>query len=417
VIRAPHLHQALRAFCLGAFAAMFRELDGGGDLPFAFEEHQSSSGPALYEYRPLVRPFLEDRADTLSALSDAADALDELEREPAAAIFARAHAGVKLDSREALMQTVLLALLVETAEACGGFDWDDQAFERAYERLERSVFGTRRAYGAVAPVVGVSIGGVLDLGGGLRLRHVASGELAAHWPQARGLLPDQFERAPDRLCVLELEEQLAPEDGTPPDAPGEFADAVTALRLVSAGPVAAGPVLFERLDWRPYGIRPVLPIAATPPPGEPVRIDPLTGERARRLRERLGLADEDRELGEALDRWELSLFQSDPFASEQLRGSLEDALGAGDGLYAASLRAAALLGETPRDRADVLRRLRLLAAGDEAGSTGDLVRRVLVEVVERGDRAGLVAGLDEALLGLRPKPTSTLEPVAAAGAL
>jgi hypothetical protein len=417
VIRAPHLHQALRAFCLGAFAAMFRELDEGGDLPFAFEEHEGSGRPTLYEYRPLVRQFLEDRSDTLSRLSDAVDALDELEREPAAAIFARAHAGLKLDPREALMQTVLLPLLVETAEACGGFDWDDQAFERAYERLEHSVFGTHHAYGAVAPVVGVSIGGIVDLGRGLRLRHVASGELAAHWPQARGLLPEEFERAPDRLCVLELEEQLAPENATPPDAPGELADAVTALRLLTAGPVAAGPVLFERLDWRPFGIRPVLPIAATAPPGETVRIDPLTGDRARRLRERLARVDGDRELGEALDRWELSLFQSDPFASEQLRGSLEAALGAGDGLFAASLRAAALLGETPRDRADVLRRLRLLGTGDEAESTGDLVRRVLVEVLESGDRGGLVLGLDEALLGLRPKPTSTLEPLAAAGAL
>jgi hypothetical protein len=417
VIRAAHLHQALRAFCLGAFAAMFRELDEGGDLPFAFEEHEGSGRPTLYEYRPLVRQFLEDRSDTLSGLSDAVDALDELEREPAAAIFARAHAGLKLDPREALMQTVLLPLLVETAEACGGFDWDDQAFERAYERLERSVFGTHHAYGAVAPVVGVSIGAIIELGGGLRLRHVASGELAAHWPQARGLLPEEFERAPDRLCVLELEEHLAPEDGTPPDAPAEFADAVTALRLLTAGPVAAGPVLFERLDWRPFGIRPVLPIAATAPPGEAVRVDPLTGDRARRLRERLALVDGDRELGEALDRWELSLFQSDPFVSEQLRGALEAALGAGDGLFAASLRAAALLGETPRDRVEVLRRLRLLGTGDEAGSTAELVRRVLVEVLESGDRAGLVLGLDEALLGLRPKPTSTLEPLAAAGAL
>jgi len=169
---------------------MFRELDEGGDLPFAFEEHEGSGRPTLYEYRPLVRQFIEDRSDTLSGLSDAVDALDELEREPAAAIFARAHSGLKLEAREALMQTVLLPLLVETAEACGGFDWDDHAFERAYERLEHSVFGTRRAYGAVAPVVGVSIGGIIDLGRGLRLRHVASGELAAHWPQARGLLSE-----------------------------------------------------------------------------------------------------------------------------------------------------------------------------------------------------------------------------------
>jgi hypothetical protein len=397
---------------------MFHELDDGGDLPFAFEEHQTGGGrPALYEYRPLVRTFLEDRADTIATLEDAQTALDELEREPAAAIFARAHSGLRLDSREALLQTVLVPLLVETAEACGGFDWDDSSFERAYTRLEESMFGEQRSYGAVAPVVGLSIGASLELGEGLRLRHVATGELSAHWPQARGLMPDGFEREPDRLCVLELEQQLAPEEGAAPDAPGELADAVTALRLASAGPIAAGPVLFERLDWRPYGIRPVLPIAATQPPGEQVRIDALTAERATRLRERLARADDDRELGEALDRWELSLFQSDPFASEQLRGALVAVLGAGEGLFAAAIRAAALLGETPRDRAELLTRLRLLAAGDEAAVTGDVVRRVLVEVLEDQDRVALVRALDESLLGLRPKPTSKPEQLSAVGAL
>jgi hypothetical protein len=413
VVLAPHLYEALRAFCLGAFAAAFRELDEGGDLPFAFEEHQGVGRPTLYEYRPLVRPFLEDRAGRLVDLPDAQVALAELEREPAAAIFAQAHARGGPGARAALCQTVLLPLLAETAEACGGFDWSDEAFDRAYTRLEQSLFGAQRAYGALAPVVGISIGGMLELGAGLRLRHVAGGELAAHWPQARGLLPEGFEREPDRRCVLELEQPLRGEVAAP-DAPGELADAVTALRLASAGPIAAGPVLFERLDWRPYGIRPVLPVAATPPPGEPVRIDAITAERARRLRERLVLADDDRDLGDALDRWELSLFQEEPFASEQLRGSLHALLGSGEGLFAASLRAAALLGETPRERADLLERFRLLSGGDAAAATRDLVRRSLVKVLEHGDRPGLVTALDESLLGLRPKPTARLEPVSVA---
>jgi hypothetical protein len=218
--------------------------------------------------------------------------------------------------------------------------------------------------------------------------------------------------------VLELEQALPAGDGSPPDAPGELADAVTALRLASAGAIAAGPVLFERLDWRPYGISPVLPIAATAPAGEPVRIDRVTGERARRLRERLTLADEDRELGDALDRWELSLFQSDPFASEQLRGALTAVLGGGEGLFAASLRAAALLGEAPRERAELLDRLRLLSVGNAAGATTELVRRTLVCVLEEaGDRRELVRALDESLLGLRPKPAARLEPVTAIGSI
>ena len=93
----------------------------------------------------------------------------------------------------------------------------------------------------------------------------------------------------------------------------------SAIRLATAAPLSAGPVLFETLDGRPYGIRPVLPIAATQPPGEPTRLDSFRGALAGELLVRLGLADADSALAEALDRWELSLFQNEPFRSDQLR--------------------------------------------------------------------------------------------------
>src|SRR5204862_1223249 len=219
-----------------------------------------------------------------------------------------------------LFGSVLLPLLVDTAEICGGFDWDDDAFARAYAELERSIFGERHQYGAVAPVIGLTTGGAtIELGRGLRVRLFAAGELARLWPEANGLLPADFGREPDRLCVLELERVLDVGATEAPDSPGEFADAITAIRLATSAPVAAGPVLFERLDWRPYGIRPVLPIAATAPPGEPSRLDPFRASVASDVRVRLGAADEDPHLGEALDRWELALFQSEPFRCEQLR--------------------------------------------------------------------------------------------------
>jgi hypothetical protein len=176
-----------------------------------------------------------------------------------------------------------------------------------------------------------------------------------------------------------------------PDAPGELADAVTALRLATAAPVAAGPVLFERLDWRPYGIRPVLPIAATAPSGEPTRLDPFRASVAQKLRPQLALADDDATLGDALDRWELALFQDDPFRGEQLRHSLDSALGGGEGSWAAGMRAAALLGETAKERAS------LVDAAREPST--DLVRRLLVAVLLHGDRGTLLRELDATLLG------------------
>jgi len=229
------------------------------------------------------------------------------------------------------------------------------------------------------------------------VRVAATGELAAMWPEAAGLLPRDFGREPDRICVLELERSLVGGTSEAPDAPGELADAVTAIRLATSAPVAAGPVLFERLDWRPYGIRPVLPIAATPPAGEPTRLDSFRGALAADLVERLASADDDPDLGEALDRWELSLFQDGPFRAEQLRESLTALLGGTDGLWAAVVRAAILLGETPRERADVHARL-----ADDPDA--DLVRRALVETLLHGERMGLLEVLDAAILGLRQRP-------------
>jgi hypothetical protein len=411
-VRAPHLYRSLRLFVLAGFALLSQEVDGGAEIPFAFEEHDGGKQP-LYDYRPLVGGYVEARASRLAALPDALVALEELRREPAAGIYARAHTGGEGSDNRALVRTVLLPLLTDVAEHCGGFDWDDTVFDRAYAALEHSLFGSRRAYAAVAPLVGLGAGTQVELGGGIRVRVAAAGELAATWPDAARLLPPDFGREPDRVCVLELERPLQAAETAPPDASAELGDAVTALRLATAAAVAAGPVLFERLDWRPYGIRPVLPIAATQPPGEPSRLDAFRGKLAADLLARITSADDDPDLAEALDRWELSLFASEPYRSEQLRESLTALLGGADGLWAATVRAALLLGETGRERADQLEHLRALGGGEPASaSTLDAVRRALVETLLNGDRAALVAALDDSLLGLRPRPATSFKAVA-----
>jgi hypothetical protein len=172
-------------------------------------------------------------------------------------------------------------------------------------------------------------------------------------------------------------------------------------------------VLFERLDWRPLAIRPVLPIAAAEPPGEPTRLDAFRARLASDLLVRLGRAEEDPELAEALDRWELSLFADEPFRSEQLRQALAALLGGADGLWAAAVRAAVLLGETGRDRADQLDRLRALARGEQVGlAAAEAVRKAVVETLVHGDREALVSVLDDALLGVRPRPAGYFAAIA-----
>jgi hypothetical protein len=399
-LRAPHLYDSLRAFCLAAFA-----VERGAELPFAFEEHPTRSGPSLYEYRPLVRGFVEEQAPTLRRLPDARNAIDDLRREPAAAIFARARAGLTQTDEDALFRTILLPTLAAVAERCGGFDWHDDAFDAAYAEIERSLYGSSRSYAALAPVIGLSTASPVELGANIRVRALVPGEVSSLWPEAQGLMPPEFGRDVDRLCVLELAHELESTDADLPDAAAELADAVSALRLATAGAISAGPVVFERLDFRPLRISPLLPIAATQPRGEHVRLDSLRGRLAADLRERLALADGDRELAEALDRWELSLFAGEPFRSGQVRDALTALLGSGDGLWASAVRAAVLLGEQTKDRVDLFAELRAEPARHAAR---DAVRRALVEVLLHGNRADLVRTLDETLLGVRPRPATVL---------
>ena len=351
-----------------------------------------------------MRGFVDEQSPTLRRLPDARNAIDDLKREPAAAIFARAHAGLGSDPDDALFRSILLPMLTWTAERCGGFDWNDDAFDAAYADFELSLFGTARTYLALAPLVGVSAGADVDLGGGILLRPAVAGELSQLWPEAQGLLPPEFGRDVDRLLVLSLGRELSADEDAP-DAAAELADAVTALRLATAGAIAAGPVVFERLDYRPLRITPILPIAGTQPRGEPIRLDQVRGRLASDLRDRLTLADADRRLGEALDRWELSLFAEEPFRSAQIRESLDCLLGEDGGPWASGMRAAVLLEDKTRARSDLVAELR---AERLHANARDSVRRTLVEALLHGNREELVAALDETLLGLRPRPASTL---------
>src|SRR3954469_7236150 len=112
-VRAPHLYQSLRAFCLAAFS-----VERGAELPFAFEEHPTREGPSLYEYRPLVRGFVESQAPSLRRLPGGRNGVDDRRREPAAAIFARAHADAGSTDEDALFRTSLLPMLCAVAERC-----------------------------------------------------------------------------------------------------------------------------------------------------------------------------------------------------------------------------------------------------------------------------------------------------------
>ena len=119
---------------------------------------------------------------------------------------------------------------------------------------------------------------------------------------------------------------------------------------------------------------------------------------------RLGFADADPSLAEALDRWELSLFQHDPFSSGQVRASLAALLG-----DTWPLRAAVLLEDDPPTRRSLHTDLAALAAGTNATPAAvDAARRALIEGLRHHDRAGLIRDLDDELLGLHERRSARL---------
>jgi hypothetical protein len=153
------------------------------------------------------------------------------------------------------------------------------------------------------------------------------------------------------------------------------------------------------LDGRPFGIRPVLPIAATQPPGEASRLDAFRTPIAIEVLAALADADGDPALTEALDRWELSLFQTEPFRSEQLRASAQALLG--DTWH---LRGSVLLAEDDAERERLHDELvRLTVGGEASPGAVDAVRRIVVAALRAGDRDELVRTLDRQLLGLEPR--------------
>ena len=187
-------------FCLAAFAA-----ERGAQVPFAFEEHTTREGPSLYEYRPLVRGFVEEQAPTLRRLPDARNAIDDLRREPAAAIFARAHAGRRRDERRRALPLDPPADADVDRRALRRLRLARRRVRRARTRISSRRSSARaRTYVALAPVVGLSAGDDADLGGGITLRPAVAGEISQLWPEAHGLMPPEFGRDIDRLLVLEL---------------------------------------------------------------------------------------------------------------------------------------------------------------------------------------------------------------------
>ena len=220
-------------------------------------------------------------------------------------------------------------------------------------------------------------------------------------------MPPEFGRDVDRLLVLELRRELEPDESEPPDAAAELADAVTALRLATAGAIAAGPVVFERLDFRPLRVSPLLPIAATQPRGEATRLDKVrarAGRRAARAAARSPtriVSSARRSTAGSCRSSRRSRFARRRCAS---RSPACSAATAARGRRRCARPCCSTEKGVERDRAARPARGRSDSVATHAmRCAGRSSRRSCT-----GTASTLVAALDETLLGLRPRPASVL---------
>ncbi len=219
-------------------------------------------------------------------------------------------------------------------------------------------------------------------------------------------MPPEFGRDTDRLLVLELKRELEPDEVEPPDAAAELADAVTALRLATAGAIAAGPVVFERLDYRPLRDR-----AVAPDRGDAAarRCDPAR-RGARPARGRPARAAAARRRGPRARRGARPLG-----ALALLRGAVPLRAGA-RGACVPARRRRRDLGRVAPGRRPPRREGRRAGRGARrasapSSSTGSRATRCAACSSRRCctvTAAELVAAVDETLIGLRPRPSSVL---------
>ena len=88
----PELRRPLEHFVQAAFSVLAADVARGQEVPFALGGGGGAGGPRLYDYRPLYRAYIEERAERLLDLADGRAALMALEADPGVLAYAETHA-------------------------------------------------------------------------------------------------------------------------------------------------------------------------------------------------------------------------------------------------------------------------------------------------------------------------------------
>ena len=240
---------------------------------------EHTAGPSLYEYRPLVRGFVEEQAPTLRRLPDTRNAIDDLRREPAAAIFARAHAGIATTERRRALPHDPPAAADRGPRSAAAASTGTTRRSTSPTPTSSGRSSARRARTSRSrPLVGLSAGDDGRAGRGITLRPAVAGEISQLWPEAHG--PDAARVRPRRRPSARARARARARRPTRSSRPTRPASSRTRSPRSGSRPPARSPPGRSSSSGSTFGrcgSRRCLPIAATQPRGEATRLDELRG--------------------------------------------------------------------------------------------------------------------------------------------
>ena len=407
-VRAPHLYRSLRCFCLGTFSLLHHELEHGGRAAVRVRGARLA-GPARAVRVPAARALVRRRAGASGSPGCGTPAPRSTtcapSRPPRSSRAPTPTAARPPD--EALLRTVLVPLVTVGRRGVRRLRLERRGLRprlpRARALALRDAARLRRRRAARR-----------DLGRRRRSSSAAASGCApprpasspAHWPEANGLLPAGFGREPDRLCVLELERVAARRRRR---AARRARRAVRRRQRAAAG--HGGRDL-----GRPRALRAARLAAVRHPPRAPDRRH-AAARRGRAARPGARLA---RRRPARADRLAPRTIPSSPRRSTagscRCSRTSRSARSSSASRWPRCSAAPTACGprpcaprccsaRPPRDRGDLLARLRALTSGEEVEpAAADILRRALVQALGHGDRPR--AGRHARRVDPRPAPAA-----------
>lgn len=418
-VRNAGLYSALRRYVDAAFALMRADVAGGADVAFSVEPHQSTpNAQVLYEYRPLVEGFIRDRIQRISELSETIDAAEALATDPASNAFLRAGradavAQLTMVARDELMVPLLLSM----AELHPDFMLDEQSLVAQYTRFEDVLYTEQRRYVAVTPVWGVRLTtGDLHIGEGVWLRTIDPEMFRMEWPEAAQLNWGDEAREGLPAAILQFERVVLPNDNEAAlDPLLAINQTIAAIRALAGGSICAGPVVWERLDFRALAPRPVLAVAARRCGSLPSKIDATIAKSLPGALRRLS-TDPDGPASQALERYQYAATSQGLSALRAIFDALIDIYADDREVMAAGLRIAVVVGASLPERQQFAAAMRhasvLIRAAQPADADVSETTRLLAAALRATIASALVGDLplnqlqsyaDSILLGERER--------------